>query len=174
MSDGERFASKIKLNKKTRCWDWIGGPFTHGYGVFKAKGKTWRAHRFSFVLLKGEIPEGKILHHKCENKLCVLPEHLELVTLRQHPKISTKHNTNKTHCIRGHPLSGSNLYVKPNGKRQCSKCHKDRSAIFLKQNPGKSKEYTYRWRKKYPERYAAYMAKWWMKKSLGVKSNVSR
>lgn len=167
MDEVERFYSKIKINKQTGCWEWLGGTFTNGYGVFKAKRKTWRAHRYSYTISKGKIPENKILHHKCENKLCVNPKHLEPITILEHPKISTNHNTNKTHCIRGHLLSGKNLYITPSsGKRVCSKCSSESKKKFLQNNPGKSTEYNYRWRAKNREKWDQYMREYYKKHKL--------
>jgi HNH endonuclease len=73
----------------------------------------------------GPIPEGCELDHLCREKVCVFPEHLEPVSGRENSRRSRSPaalNARKTHCLRGHLLSGSNLYVFPGGKRQCRIC----------------------------------------------------
>jgi hypothetical protein len=84
-----------------------------------------RAHRVSYVLAHGSIPDGLQLDHLCRNKLCVNPTHLEAVTARENTLRGVSVaavNAKKTHCPRGHELSGSNLlaYRKVRSCRACS------------------------------------------------------
>jgi len=72
----ERFEKYVK---KTRgCWLWTGAQ-RDGYGLFKLDGRSLSAHRVSYVLENLTIPEGAILHHKCSNRLCVRPAHLQCI-----------------------------------------------------------------------------------------------
>lgn len=62
------------------CWLWMGGVTHNGYGRFKFEGKTRRAHRYSFVQHRGEIPRGYDVLHSCDTPSCVNPDHLFLGT----------------------------------------------------------------------------------------------
>jgi HNH endonuclease len=111
-----RFWSKVK--KTESCWVWMAG--TNGrYGLFKLNDKDEKAHRISYFLTRGPIPEGLSVDHLCFNKLCVNPEHLELVPVRINIQRSF---ARQTHCKRGHPLSGDNIRVFADKPRVCKKC----------------------------------------------------
>lgn len=75
----DRFWSKVE--KSPGCWEWRGWRNDAGYGYFQPTSqKKVRAHRLSYLLMRGDLPNGKLLDHKCENKGCVRPGHLEPVT----------------------------------------------------------------------------------------------
>lgn len=62
------------------CWMWTLKPDRDGYGVASFGGRQWRAHRLSYTVHVGDIPDGHDLDHVCETRLCVRPSHLEPVT----------------------------------------------------------------------------------------------
>lgn len=62
------------------CWVWKKGCFDHKYGCIRVKDKMCLAHRISWVIFKGEIPEGLFVLHKCDVTRCINPEHLFLGT----------------------------------------------------------------------------------------------
>jgi hypothetical protein len=84
-SPEERFWAKVdKVGHHSSCWLWTAAAGYGGYGTFQFDGKNGTAHRFAYVLFNGPIPKGMHVHHKCGNKLCVNPAHLELLTASEH------------------------------------------------------------------------------------------
>jgi hypothetical protein len=77
--DIQRFLDKI--NKTDSCWIWTGGTRPNGKNVLYGRhhlsvGKSIGAHRFSYELFVGKIPDGQYICHACDVPLCVNPEHL--------------------------------------------------------------------------------------------------
>ena len=139
----ERFISKIDFTSSPiGCWIWKGshGGFAtegkHAYGRFWFMEKNVMAHRFSYEFIGGyEIEKDNVIDHLCKNPNCVNPNHLESITVYEN-SIRTSSgfgkNARKTECIRGHPLSGENLYEAKNRTRKCKTCIKLRTQNFRK------------------------------------------
>jgi hypothetical protein len=75
--DKERFWSKVD---KGSCWIWTACCNKNGYGQIKINCKRYLSHRISWFLAGNTIPEGHLIRHKCRNRNCVNPEHLETGT----------------------------------------------------------------------------------------------
>ncbi len=70
---------KEKQVERNGCWGWNGAINKDGYATHKALNETI-AHRISYKLHKGEIPEGMCVCHSCDNPICTNPNHLWLGT----------------------------------------------------------------------------------------------
>ena len=71
------FWSKVD---KGSCWIWTGGCNKDGYGLVSINHKMYRSHRISWFLAGNIIPEGYVIRHKCRNRNCINPDHLETGT----------------------------------------------------------------------------------------------
>jgi hypothetical protein len=131
----QRFWAKV--NKTDTCWLWTASTI-RGYGQIGAGGqfgKTLYAHRVAYEMLVGPIPEGLYLDHLCRVTRCVNPKHLEPVTNRENilrGESSMAKKARQTECLRGHPLSGANLYTYSNGHRRCRICQSESAKRYYR------------------------------------------
>jgi hypothetical protein len=75
---------EYRVDDETDCWIWQRAVSNTGYGLGHRDGKMGMAHRLSYEDHKGPIPEGHQVHHRCRNRLCVNPDHLEALTQVEH------------------------------------------------------------------------------------------
>lgn len=77
----ERFYAKVQKGGGTECWQWTGALSDWGYGKMGIDHRTVKAHRVSWELHNGAIPQGMYVLHRCDNPPCTNPAHLFLGTL---------------------------------------------------------------------------------------------
>lgn len=120
-----KFISNVKVVFGA-CWEWQGTKRTNGYGSFYAKNKQTQAHRVMYAWVVAPIPQDYVVHHICDNKGCVNPDHLAPMSHSIHTSIhhGPLHNANKTHCKKGHPFSDENTIITlwENGTFRGRKC----------------------------------------------------
>lgn len=124
LSKEDRFWLKVEKNAAGGCWEWIGFRTADGYGRVLGRG----AHRYSYELAHGVIPDGLQVDHLCRNRSCVNPDHLEAVSPRTNvlrsPTAVASVNARKTHCPQGHKYDINNTRLTSDGWRRCKTCEK--------------------------------------------------
>lgn len=116
----DRFWAKVDRRDPDGCWLWRGSKDAKGYGAIRVSPLVCaRAHRVSYELMIGPIPEGLQLDHLCFNTSCVNPAHLEPVTNAENMR---RRGARTTHCPRGHPYDQANTYINASGHRFCRAC----------------------------------------------------
>lgn len=128
---GEKFWARVA--KSDGCWEWQGRRHGRGYGV---TGHGIFTHRLSWEVHNGPIPDGLYVLHRCDNRICVRPDHLFLGTALDNARDAmakdrhcsgVRHaNGRKTHCKNGHAFDESNTRPRRNGHRDCRACSADR------------------------------------------------
>ena len=116
-----RFFDKVLIGDD--CWEWQASVRANGYGQFNLNGAK-KAHRVSYALLVGDIPNSLQLDHLCRNRRCVNPKHLEPVTQQENLRRGA---AVRTACPQGHPWDEMNTYWY-GGTRLCRACNRERQA----------------------------------------------
>lgn len=146
--DSQRFWARVdRSGGPDACWPWTGARDRNGYGWFWLYGRNTRAPRAVVALLLGEIPAPEVfVCHHCDNPICCNPAHLftgsaadntaDMVGKGRHgapwsrsekPLVLTKPRVVilGAYCKRGH-LRAAYTHLRPNGHRECSRCHAER------------------------------------------------
>lgn len=96
-----RFA--LQHVKRRGCWEWTGAKTPRGYGKIRRDRSIVSAHRASFELFIGRVPDGLLVLHSCDNPSCVNPEHLHLGTALDNTREMYERGRNKNGHYRNHP-----------------------------------------------------------------------
>lgn len=131
----KRFWLKVEPVKleSSACWNWIAS--RRGimkYGSFWFDNFNQNAHRVSWSLHCGPIPEGLWVLHHCDNPQCVRPSHLFIGNHTDNMHDCHEKGRNsfyqkyglRNHCSKGHPYEPSTLYIDPIGGRVCKICRR--------------------------------------------------
>lgn len=126
----ELVLSRIAVSE-AGCWMWLGRIDRDGYGrcyprkAYRPMPKNMLAHRASYEIFKGRIPNGLTLDHLCRNRSCVNPKHLEPVTQKENIRRGIQrrnHSDGLDKCKHGHDFDKQNTYIY-RGWRNCRKCN---------------------------------------------------
>lgn len=133
-----RFWEKVDKNGPNGCWLWLGGIGSRtngGYGVFWNGENNTGAHRFSYELHKGPIPDDMTVDHLCYNPPCVNPDHLRLLTNSENSK--GRRIVLLEVCKAGLHKRSENWYTAPTGRGSCcGACAMDRQRARRARLPG--------------------------------------
>jgi hypothetical protein len=129
------FGMRSKIAEVDECWEWLGARNSKGYPCFAIERKSKLAHRVSYELLVGRIPDGLQLDHLCRNIICVRPSHLEPVTNAENMR---RRSLAYLTCKRGHSMVAANVRVhkRANGhvSRECRECERERNRDWMRAN----------------------------------------
>lgn len=103
------------------CVLWTGAISETGYGKVWFQNRLQRAHRVSWIVANGPVPEGLVIDHKCRVRSCINPAHLRAITFRENVLCGegvSAQEARRTACPRGHAYD----IVKRDGRRGCRTC----------------------------------------------------
>lgn len=121
------------------CWLWLGatrGPYGQTRRGGPGGGPKVYAHRLSYEVNVGPIPDGLLVLHRCDTPRCVNPRHLFIGTDRENAldKVAKGRHIAPhqftTHCPQGHPYDAVNTRITRAGSRQCWTCRR----VYNKRN----------------------------------------
>ena len=124
---GKPLSKRFTLEPSTGCWIWNGYKLPGGYGRWTFRGKVHLAHRVTYFLIKGSWPK-QTLDHKCRNRACINPDHMDdvsqAINIRRGKK--TKLTTGQVKEIRATYVRAYGNHVKMQRKYGISERQLDR------------------------------------------------
>lgn len=131
----ERLFEYMMPEPNSGCWLWM-GKTSNGYGIIGlANRKRMAAHKFSWELVHGKVPDNLVLDHLCRVRCCVNPDHLEPVTNKENilrgVSVSAVY-AKRSHCKSGHEYTAENTaWSKGRDSetrgRQCRACWREKA-----------------------------------------------
>ena len=154
----KRFWAKVNKEAENGCWEWTAAANSKGYGQFSIGGVSKSTHKISYIIHKGEIPDGLMICHTCNNPPCVNPNHLYAGTGKDNAQQAAKEgrlaSQQKTHCKAGHEFTEENTALYKQKKRGnaltrvCKTCKKinDKRRVNTPERQKYSAEYWQKYR----------------------------
>jgi hypothetical protein len=132
----EYIAARIAIEDRgysSPCWIWQKATNEKGYAKGRVPGFLGmvRVHRAAYELHVGPIPDGLVIDHLCRVPACCNPAHLEPVTIGENTRRGEQ-GLPRSHCRRGHELSGENVGVSKSGNRFCKECNRTRKRLYMR------------------------------------------
>lgn len=125
----------------TGCWE-LRGQSHRRYGQIRDRVYV---HRLAYETWVGPIPAGMLVRHRCDNPPCFNPDHLEMGGKRENLLDAAARglwnpSPRRDSCHRGHPLTGANIYIRPDGRRECWSCRQIATAKGNAKRRGQASE----------------------------------
>ena len=118
----DRFWEKVTPAGPDECWIWQGS-LSRGYGQISVHKVPLKAHRVSWEMFFGDIPDELTVDHLCYTPRCVNPWHMDLVTLSENARrVRANQYKGRTHCKWGHEYLPGSYYERKGGARGCKAC----------------------------------------------------
>lgn len=161
--------STVNFHKGVPCWEWTAVTTSGGYGQTGYNRRMHHAHRIAYAWLVEPIPCDPlrnsllVVDHQCNNRRCVNPIHLQLITCRENTLRGSANaalNVLKIKCPYGHPYDEENTYYDGRGKRECRLCRKRHSQQARARRTAAQREAVLEYQQQYyAERKEAIQAK---------------
>lgn len=119
------------IHKTESCWIWDGSGTMQGYGQVMVNRKRWLIHRYMYEAYKGPILDGLTIHHKCENKSCCRPSHLEAITHTDNTRYGAGwiKRDGQWFCKRDHLIDSDFYYGNTTKNLICAKCKRSSNEL---------------------------------------------